>query len=154
MMLIGVCSAGLSTTQLPAASAGASFQVPFLGAGAAGEIAEMVDRQRQIGDRRLADRLAVVQGLNERQHRDVLFDAVGDRVQDGRAGRCRGFPPGVFRLVRGVEGGFDILCGRPGDLAERLAGDRAEIAEILPVLRGDPIAADKIVVAGAQGYLA
>ena len=27
MMLIGVCSAGFSTTQLPAASAGASFHV-------------------------------------------------------------------------------------------------------------------------------
>ena len=85
MIDTGVCSAGLSTTQFPAASAGASFQVAissgkfqgmicadhaerlvevvgdgvlvelrepaFLGADAAGEVAEVVDRQREVGVR-------------------------------------------------------------------------------------------------------
>ena len=39
----------------------------FLGADAAGEVAEMVDRQRQVGRVRLADRLAVVDRLDRGQ---------------------------------------------------------------------------------------
>ena len=42
-------------------------QAAFLGAQAAGEIAEMIDGQRQIGSLGLADRLAVVDRLDRRQ---------------------------------------------------------------------------------------
>ena len=61
-------------------------------------------------------------------------------------------PQASLRLVRGVERQLDIGGLRAGDLADRLAGDRAEIVEILAVDRGHPIAADEIVVAGPQGY--
>ena len=40
----------------------------FLGADAAGEVAEVVDGERQVGGRRLADRLAVVERLDDREH--------------------------------------------------------------------------------------
>ena len=43
----------------------------FLGAQRAGEIAEMVDRQRQIGIGGLADRLAVVERLDQSEVGEV-----------------------------------------------------------------------------------
>ena len=57
---------------------------------AAGEIAEVVDRQRQVGVRRLADRLAVVHRLDERERLEVGLDPVGDPVEDVRAVGGRG----------------------------------------------------------------
>ena len=101
MIEAGVCSAGFSTTALPAARAGASFQVAMrsgkfqgmicaddaerlvevvgdgvvvdlrqralLAAQDTGEVAEVVDRQRQVGGQRLADRLAVLPRLGDRE---------------------------------------------------------------------------------------
>ena len=124
----GVCSAGLRTTQLPAASAGASFhtamrmrEVPgddladhaerlvevvghgvvvdlgdraLLGADGAGEVAEVVDGQRQVGVEGLADRLAVVPGLGDREHLEVLLHPVGDLVEDDGALGGGGLAPG------------------------------------------------------------
>ena len=103
MMHSGVCSAGFSTTQLPAASAGANFQTAirigkfqgmicpttperlvkmighrvivelaersFLSAHAAGEVAEMIDGERQVREIRLADRFAIVVGLHRGEER-------------------------------------------------------------------------------------
>ena len=54
----------------------------FLGTGATGEIAEMVDRQRNIGMGRLADRLAVVDRLGHRDQIQIGFHPVGDLQQD------------------------------------------------------------------------
>ncbi len=115
-MLSGVCSAGFRTTQLPAASAGASFQIghqqrevpgndladdaqrlmemigdsvmvdfgdaAFLSADDAGIIAPMIDAEREIGIGRLADRLAVVERLDQREQVEVGRHLVGDLVQD------------------------------------------------------------------------
>ena len=118
---------------------------------ARGEIAEMIGGQRDIGEGRLADRLAIVDGLDRGEHFEVLFHAVGDFVQDlGAFGRRR-VAPSVLRLVGGVERKLDIAGLRTGDLTHRLAGDGADIVEILAVDRRDPFAADEIVVAIAQG---
>ena len=186
MIDIGVCSAGFSTTQLPAASAGASFQhrhqdreVPrddladhaqrlvivvgdgvvidlrqraFLRAEASGEIAEMIDGERDVGEGGLADRLAVVDGLDRGEHLEVLLHAVGDLVEDLGALGGRGVAPGVLGLMRGVERKLDIGGLRAGDLADRLAGDRADIVEIVAVDRRHPFAADEIVVTRAQRH--
>ena len=172
MIEAGVCSAGFSTTQLPAASAGASFQhrhqqreVPrddladdaqrlvevigdrvvvdlgdaaFLGADRAGEVAEMVDGERQVGGRRLADRLAVVPGLGEREQLEVLLHAVGDPVEDQRALGGAGAAPGVLGGVGGVERGLDVLGVGAGDLAEQLAVDRRDVLEIFARARARP----------------
>ena len=92
----------------------------LLGADRAGEVAEVVDRQRNVGAERLADRLAVLPALGDREHLQVRLDRVGDRVQDlGALGR-RGLAPRLARRVRGVERELDVLRRRARDLAERL----------------------------------
>ena len=48
----------------------------------AGEVAEVVDGQRQVGVDRLADGLAVVERLDERERLEVRFQPVGDPVED------------------------------------------------------------------------
>ena len=50
----------------------------FLGTDAAGEVAEMIDGQRDVGVGRLADRLAVVPGLGEGDQVEILLHPVGD----------------------------------------------------------------------------
>ena len=129
-----------------------SRQRAFLRADAGGEIAEMVDRQRDVGEGRLADRLAVVDGLDRGEHLEVLLHAVGDLVEDLGALGGRGVAPGVLGLMRGVERKLDIGGLRAGDLADRLAGDGADIVEIVAVDRRHPFAADEIVVARAQRH--
>jgi hypothetical protein len=68
----------------------------------------MVDRQRDVGGRRLADRLAVVPGLGRREQVEVGLDPVGDLQQDVRAMRGRGLAPGVLGGMRGIERQLDI----------------------------------------------
>ena len=73
----------------------------LLGADGAGEVAEVVDGQREVGGQGLADRLAVVPGLGDREHLEVLLDPVGDLVQDVRAlGRRRSCPRPARRRGR------------------------------------------------------
>ena len=127
-------------------------QRAFLRAEAGGEIAEMIDRQRDVGEGGLADRLAVVDGLDRGEHLEVLLHAVGDLVEDLGALGGRGVAPGVLGLMRGVERKLDIGGLRAGDLADRLAGDGADIVEIVAVDRRHPFAADEILVARAQRH--
>ena len=54
----------------------------LLGAHHAGEIAPMVDDQRHVGMGRFADRLAVVEGLDEGEQFEIGFQLVGDLVED------------------------------------------------------------------------
>ena len=54
--------------------------------------------------------------------------------------------------MRGIERKLDICGVGTSDLADRLAGNWAEIVEVAPVNRRDPFAADEIVVAGPQGH--
>ena len=60
----------------------------FFGADAAGEIAEMVDGQGNVGVASLADRLAVVEGLGKGEKLQILFHPVGDlsRMEERGAG--------------------------------------------------------------------
>ena len=56
----------------------------------AGEVAEVVDRVRHVDGARLADGLAVVERLEQRELLGVLLDDVGDLVQnDGARRPCR-----------------------------------------------------------------
>ena len=60
-------------------------QAAFLRADTAGEVAEMINRQRQIRGLGLADRLAVVDRLDHCEQIELLLHAVGDFVQDAGA---------------------------------------------------------------------
>ncbi len=80
----------------------------FLRAQRAGEIAPMVDAERQVGVGRLADRLAVVERLDQRQEIEVGLHAVGDLEQDQRALGDRRSAPGVLGGVGRVEREFDV----------------------------------------------
>ena len=111
----------------------------------------MIDGERDVGEARLADRLAIVDGLDRSEHVEVLLHAVGDLVQGLCALFGRHLAPGVLRLVRGVERKLDIGGLRARDLAHRLAGDRADIVEILAIDRRHPFAADEVVVTRAHG---
>ena len=64
---------------------------------------------------------------------------------------ARGLAPGRGGGVRGVERELDVLGGAAGDLAEGLAVDRRDVLEVLALDRGDPLAADPVVVAGSVG---
>ena len=164
-METGVCSAGLSTTQFPAASAGASFQVAisrgkfhgmiwaddaerlvevigdgvgvelgdaaFLGPDGAGEIAEMVDRQRHVGSHvsRIGLPLSIVS--MSAISLEVLLEPVGDPVEDVGAVWRRRAVPAERGGVSSVERLVDVLVRGSGDLAEMLPGDRRRIGEVL-----------------------
>jgi hypothetical protein len=119
-----------------------------LGAQGAGEVAEVVSREGDVGVQRLADGLAVVDGLGVSQHLEVGLDAVGDLEQDVRALGWRGAAPLVGGGVRGIECGLDVLGGGAGGLGVDLAADRGDDVEILALDRGDPLAADEVVVMG------
>ena len=118
----------------------------LLGADRAGEITEMVDGERDVGGHRLADRLAVVPSLGERNLLQIRLHAVGDLVEHLRPFGDRGAPPGVFRGMRRVESGLDVRRVGAGDLADRLAGDRRDVVEIFAGFGSPPLAPDIILV--------
>ena len=128
-------------------------QGPFLGAQAAGEVAEVIDRQRDIGIQRLADRLAVVHRLRIRQQLQVLLDPVGDPQQHvgpfggGHGGPLRG------RAVCGVQRAFDVGGARARRLGVDLAADRRDHVEVAPVGGRHELAVDEVVVARLEGEL-
>ena len=105
-------------------------EAAFLGADRAGEVAEVIDGQRQVGGGRLADRLAVVPGFGAREEIEVLLHAVSDPVEDQRALGRAGAAPGVLGGMGRVERGLDVLGVGTGDFAEKLAVYRREVLEI------------------------
>ncbi len=74
----------------------------------AGEIAEMVDGERNIGGQCFAYRLAIIPGFGFGNGLQVFFNTVGDTVQDQRP-LCRaGHAPGILGGVRGIQRQFHI----------------------------------------------
>ena len=122
----------------------------FLCADAAGKVAEMVDRQRQVGVGGFADRLAVVEGFHRGQGGQVLLHTVGNTVQDERALCHAGFAPGTLGGVGGVQRQLDIGRVRARNLAQYLAGYRGNVLEIAAVNRWLPLAVDEVGVTGFQ----
>ena len=55
--------------------------------------------------------------------------------------------------MAGVEGEFDVFGSRTGSLGVDLAGNRGNNVEILTFDRGNPFAADEVVVLGFVGDL-
>ncbi len=123
----------------------------FLGADAAGEVAEVVHRQGDVGVEGFAHRFAVVPGFRHRQGFQVLLDAVGDLEQQVAALGGGGFAPGGRRAVGGVQRQVDVLGGGAGNLAEHPAVHRADVVEVLAFDGRDPLAADVVFVAFVEG---
>jgi len=120
----------------------------FLRAHAAGEIAEVVGGEGNVGVERFADRLAVIHCFGIGQQLEVGVDAVGDLQQQVGALARRGLTPGVFRSVGGIERQLDVGGVRAGGFGVNLAIDRGDDVEVLPLDRGRPLAADEVVVLG------
>jgi hypothetical protein len=95
----------------------------------------MVDDQRHVGIGRFADRLAVVERLDEREKFEIGLELVGYLVENARAILDRGLAPGVLGRMGGVERELDVGARRARNLAQLLAGDRARIVEIAPLDR-------------------
>ena len=121
-------------------------QRPLLGADRPCEVAEVIDGQRQVGGQCLADRLAVVPGLGQRERLEVGFDAVGDLVEDVGAFGGGGLAPRRRGAVGGVESLVDVGVGRTRYLGEWLAGDRRQVLEVLSADRRHPLTADEVSV--------
>ena len=111
----------------------------------------MIDRQRQVGGAGLADRLAVVPGLRDREALEIVLHTVGDLVQDRGALGDAGASPSSLGGMRGVERGLDVLLVGARDLAHDLAVHRRSVVEIFAGDRRDELAADEIVVAFGEG---
>lgn len=81
----------------------------LLRAQAAGEIAEVIDRQRQVGVEGFADRLTVIPALRYRQIFQIGLNTVGNLQQQISAVLSRRFAPGVGGPVRRIKGEVDIF---------------------------------------------
>lgn len=113
-----------------------------------GEVAEVVDGQRNVGRQGLAHRLAVVPALGDRELLQMGLHPVGDPVEEPRAVARRRGSPGGRRGVCRVQGELDVLGRTAGDLGEGAAVDGAGVLEVLTTGGRNVRAADPVVVAG------
>ncbi|EAQ00328.1 carR [Janibacter sp. HTCC2649] len=125
----------------------------LLGADASSEVAEVVDRERKVGGEGLADRLAVLPGLEHGELLEVLLEPVGDLEQDVAPLRRRRATPGVLGVRGGLDGGVDVGCLAASHHHERLAVDWRDVLERLAILGRDPLAADEVVELRGQNHL-
>ena len=113
----------------------------------AGEVAEVVDGERQVGGQRLPHGLAVLPTLDDGELLEVVLDALSDLQEHiGTLGGTRPAPR-VLGGMRGIEREVDVRGGAPGDLAERLAVHGRRVLEVEATDGWDPLAADEVVVA-------
>ena len=147
----GVVSAGLSTTVLPAASAGAIFQASISSGkfhgmiwpatpigraapvrervvelvGPAGVVEEVRRGQRQVDVARLLDRLAAVERLEHGELARALLQQPRDPEQVlGPLGRAQRRPGALERVARRGDRGVDVAGARLPDQRERLLAGR------------------------------
>ena len=125
-------------------------QGALLGTECAGVVAEVIDGQRDVGGECLTHGLAVVPGLGDGQHLEVLLETVGDLQQDTGALLDGGLAPGGCGGVCCVDSLLDVCRLGPGHLGEHLAVDRADVLEVLAVHGRDPLSADEVLVAGLE----
>ncbi|MNZ36037.1 hypothetical protein D3C78_534480 [compost metagenome] len=125
----------------------------FLGAQAAGEVAEVVGSQGNVGVEGFADGFAVVPSLGNGQQFEVLFDAVGDLQQDQRACLHRGGAPGISGGMGRVQGFFDVFGSGAWEFGDQLAVHRGSVFEVLPFDRRNELATNVVAITALEGNL-
>ena len=125
----------------------------FLGADAAGEVAEVIDGQRNVGVEGFADRFAVVPGFGNGQQFKVLLDAVGNLQQHVGAVLHGSAAPGVGSGMGSVERFIDVFGSGAGEFGNQFAIHRGRILEVLPLDRSYELATDVVAVAVLEGNL-
>ena len=123
----------------------------FLRPDAAGEVAEMVDRKRNVGSTRLADRLAIVDRLGKRQQLQIILEPVGDAIENPGALGGGDSCPLILGGVRRIERALDIFRRRQRELCDLGTIDRALVGEILAARRSVPSTTDEIIIAVSEG---
>ena len=129
--------------------------------GPAGVIAIRFDGEGKVGVERIAVGFAVVERFQSGQLRAMLFDKVGELVEQPAALGGAGLGPGAFleRLASGFDGEIDVGLIALGDLADGLAGGGIEGGEGFAGNAVEPFAADeqRLVLdlwrLGAWGFL-
>ena len=89
----------------------------------------VVLRPAQRGLRHVADRLAGIHALDQRDLLGARLDGVGDRVQDGAALGARHGAPGRERRGRSLGRRIDVGGIAGGDLRQHRVVDRAQRLE-------------------------
>lgn len=123
----------------------------FFCARAACEIAEVVNRQRQVGGPHLADRFAVVTDSGHPQQLKVRLHPVGDLIYDiGAFGRA-GVGAAVLGGMGGIQRRRDVGGIRTGDVPDRGAGQRRGVGALAPGIGRTKPAVDEVVIAARNG---
>src|SRR3546814_7318360 len=96
----------------------------------------MVDRERNVGSARLADRLAVVDRLGKRQQLHIILEPVGDAIENPGAVGGRDPRPLILGGVRRIERALDIFRRRQrklGDLGARSEEHTSELQSLMRI---------------------
>ncbi len=109
-----------------------------------GEPFDAIDRARNVDARRIADRLACVEGFEQREFVRMIAQHARPALQGGLAlARIETRPaPLLETAARGRDGAIDVDLAAVGDLRDDLAVDRAHAVEGLAVSRVDACAVD------------
>jgi hypothetical protein len=113
----------------------------------------MVDAERQVGNGRLADWLAVVDSFSKGQGVEVLLNTVCDLVENIGAFCRGGCAPGIFGGMSRIERLLNVLGCGPGYLAQGLASHWSDIGKVLSLCRRNPGTADKVIVTRTNSKL-
>ncbi len=81
----------------------------FLGADRTSVIAEMINRQRNVGSVGFADRFTVIPGFGLGQHGQIGLHDIGDFQQCSAAFGHAGRTPRIFGRVGGIQRQLDIF---------------------------------------------
>ena len=125
----------------------------FLGADASGKVAPVVDGQGQVSRSGFANGFAVVPGLGQCEHVEVVFHALGDLVHDDGALRWTCVPPTLSCGVRCIKGKFDVLRCGPGNFAKRSSSDGCGVFKVLARRGLDPLSANVVAITGAEAHM-
>ena len=120
-----------------------------MGADGAGEVAEVIYGERNIGGKGFAHSLTVLPGFSDRDLFQIFLDAVRYAVQEQCALGWSGFAEGLEGFFRGVDSQVDIGFFAASYLTEYLAVDRTDVVHIFAVDGCYPLAANVVVIAFA-----